>query len=169
MTHWHDRYLGHSGPPACKSRAGGMATVYEARQIGRSRLTKRRRAEGHSREVRGAARVASSVSSTRRNSRRISCNGNIVADLTIRRIRRPVLMAMEYIRGVTLRALIYHLARPASRCPPPRSRRNHREPAVPLAGLRAHHFVDDSGKPPVKSCTRDVFRRKRPAHVWTCR
>src|ERR1019366_5195185 len=102
--------------------AGGMATVYEAEQIGDRAFTKRVALKViHEKYAKQPEWLQLFIDEARLSANLV--HGNIVQIYQFEEVDGEFFMAMEYIRGVTLRALIDH----------------HR------ALDYAHNFVDDSG------------------------
>ena len=121
---------------------GGMATVYEAEQVGDRGFTKRVALKViHDKYAREPAWLQLFIDEAKLSANLV--HGNIVQIFQFEEVNGEFYMAMEYIRGVTLRALIDH-------------HRALREPlAPPLAAYvvsrvcraldYAHNFVDEAG------------------------
>ena len=121
---------------------GGMATVYEAEQVGDRGFTKRVALKViHEKYAREPQWLQLFIDEAKLSANLI--HGNIVQIYQFEEVRGEFFMAMEYVRGVTLRALIDHHR--AIGEPLPATLAAYIVSRVCRALDYAHNFVDDSG------------------------
>jgi serine/threonine protein kinase len=121
---------------------GGMATVYEAEQVGDRGFTKRVALKViHEKYACEPEWLQLFIDEAKLSANLI--HGNIVQIYQFEEVRGEFFMAMEYVRGVTLRALIDHHR--AIGEPLPATLAAYIVSRVCRALDYAHNFVDDSG------------------------
>ncbi len=122
---------------------GGMATVYEAEQVGAAGFTKRMAVKIiHERFARRPEWLQLFHDEAKLSANLV--HGNIVQIYQLGESDRGHFIAMEFIRGVTLRTLIN--AHRAQRTPLPADVAAYCASRVCRALDFAHHFVDEQGK-----------------------
>lgn len=122
--------------------AGGMATVYEAEQVGDRGFTKRVALKViHEKYAQQPEWLQLFIDEARLSANLV--HGNIVQIFQFEEVKGEFYMAMEYIRGVTLRALIDHHRALREPVPPPLAA--YIVSRVARALDYAHNFVDDAG------------------------
>ena len=122
--------------------SGGMATVYEAEQVGDHGFTKRVALKViHARYARQPDWLQLFIDEAKLSANLV--HGNIVQIFQFEEVKGEFYMAMEYIRGVTLRALIDHHRALRQPLPPPLAA--YIASRVCRALDYAHNFVDASG------------------------
>jgi len=123
--------------------AGGMATVYEAEQVGDRGFSKRVALKViHQRYARQPEWLQLFIDEAKLSANLV--HGNIVQIFQFGEVEGEYFMAMEYIRGVTLRALIDHHRTTGEPLPPPLAA--YIASRVCRALDYAHNFVDESGR-----------------------
>jgi len=121
---------------------GGMATVYEAEQVGDRGFTKRVALKViHEKYARQPEWLQLFIDEAKLSANLV--HGNIVQIYQFEEVDGEFFMAMEYIRGVTLRALIDHHRAIGEPMPAPLAA--YIVSRVCRALDYAHNFVDDSG------------------------
>jgi eukaryotic-like serine/threonine-protein kinase len=121
---------------------GGMANVYEAEQVGDRGFTKRVALKViHAKYAAQAEWLELFIDEAKLSANLI--HGNIVQIFQFEEVRGEFLMAMEYVRGVTLRALIDHHRALREPVPPPLAA--YIVSRVCRALDYAHNFVDGAG------------------------
>jgi len=122
--------------------SGGMATVYEAEQVGDHGFTKRVALKViHEKYARQPEWLQLFIDEAKLSANLV--HGNIVQIFQFEEVNGEFYMAMEYIRGVTLRALIDHHRALHEPLPPPLAA--YIASRVCRALDYAHNFVDASG------------------------
>lgn len=122
--------------------SGGMATVYEAEQMGDRGFTKRVALKViHDKYARQPEWLQLFIDEAKLSANLV--HGNIVQIYQFEEVDGQFYMAMEYIRGVTLRALIDHHRAIGEPMPAPLGA--YIVSRVCRALDYAHNFVDDSG------------------------
>jgi eukaryotic-like serine/threonine-protein kinase len=122
--------------------SGGMATVYEAEQMGDRGFTKRVALKViHDKYAKQPEWLQLFIDEAKLSANLV--HGNIVQIYQFEEVDGVFYMAMEYIRGVTLRALIDHHRATGEPVPPPLGA--YIVSRVCRALDYAHNFVDDSG------------------------
>jgi serine/threonine protein kinase len=122
--------------------SGGMATVYEAEQMGDRGFTKRVALKViHDKYARQPEWLQLFIDEAKLSANLV--HGNIVQIYQFEEVAGEFYMAMEYIRGVTLRALIDHHRAIGEPMPAPLGA--YIVSRVCRALDYAHNFVDDSG------------------------
>lgn len=122
--------------------SGGMATVYEAEQVGDHGFTKRVALKViHEKYARQPDWLQLFIDEAKLSANLV--HGNIVQIFQFEEVKGDFYMAMEYIRGVTLRALIDHHRALRQPLPPPLAA--YIGSRVCRALDYAHNFVDASG------------------------
>ncbi len=122
--------------------SGGMATVYEAEQMGDRGFTKRVALKViHDKYARQPEWLQLFIDEAKLSANLV--HGNIVQIYQFEEVDGQFFMAMEYIRGVTLRSLIDHHRAINEAMPPPLAA--YIVSRVCRALDYAHNFVDDSG------------------------
>ena len=122
---------------------GGMATVYEAEQVGDHGFTKRVALKViHEHYAAQPEWLELFIDEARLSANLM--HGNIVQIFQFEAVNGEYLMAMEYIRGVTLRALIDHHRAQRESVPPPLAA--YIMSRVCRALDYAHNFTDGSGQ-----------------------
>jgi serine/threonine protein kinase len=122
--------------------SGGMATVYEAEQMGDRGFTKRVALKViHDKYAKQPEWLQLFIDEAKLSANLV--HGNIVQIYQFEEVDGVFYMAMEYIRGVTLRALIDHHRAIGEPVPPPLAA--YIVSRVCRALDYAHNFVDDSG------------------------
>ncbi len=123
--------------------SGGMATVYEAEQVGDRGFTKRVALKViHERYARQADWLELFIDEGKLSANLV--HGNIVQIFQFEEVKGQFYMAMEYIRGVTLRSLVDHHRAIGEPLPPPIAA--YVVSRVCRALDYAHNFVDESGR-----------------------
>lgn len=121
---------------------GGMATVYEAEQVGDRGFTKRVALKViHDKYARQPEWLQLFIDEAKLSANLV--HGNVVQIYQFEEVEGEFYMAMEYIRGVTLRKLIDHHRALGEPVPPPLAA--YIVSRVCRALDYAHNFVDDSG------------------------
>jgi len=121
---------------------GGMATVYEAEQVGDRGFTKRVALKViHDKYARQPEWLQLFIDEAKLSANLV--HGNVVQIYQFEEVDGEFYMAMEYIRGVTLRKLIDHHRAMGEPVPPPLGA--YIVSRVCRALDYAHNFVDDSG------------------------
>ncbi len=121
---------------------GGMATVFEAEQVGDHGFTKRVALKViHEKYAKKAEWLELFIDEAKLSANLM--HGNIVQIFQFQQVRGEFFMAMEYVRGVTLRALIDHHR--ALREPVPPALAAYIISRVCRALDYAHNFVDGLG------------------------
>lgn len=121
---------------------GGMATVYEAEQVGDRGFTKRVALKViHDKYARQPEWLQLFIDEAKLSANLV--HGNVVQIYQFEEVDGEFYMAMEYIRGVTLRKLIDHHRAIGEPVPPPLAA--YIVSRVCRALDYAHNFVDDSG------------------------
>ncbi len=122
--------------------SGGMATVYEAEQIGDRSFTKRVALKViHEKYAKQPEWLQLFIDEAKLSANLV--HGNIVQIYQFEEVDGEFFMAMEYIRGVTLRSLIDHHRAIGEPMPAPLAA--YIVSRVCRALDYAHNFVDDSG------------------------
>lgn len=122
---------------------GGMATVYEAEQVGDRGFTKRVALKViHEKYAREPEWLQLFIDEAKLSANLM--HGNIVQIFQFEEVRGEFFMAMEYVRGVTLRRLIDHHRAMGEPMPPPLAA--YIISRVCRALDYAHNFVDASGE-----------------------
>ncbi len=122
--------------------SGGMATVYEAEQMGDRGFTKRVALKViHDKYAAQPEWLQLFIDEAKLSANLV--HGNIVQIYQFEEVDGQFYMAMEYIRGVTLRSLIDHHRAIGEPMPPPLAA--YIVSRVCRALDYAHNFVDDSG------------------------
>jgi serine/threonine-protein kinase len=125
-----------------KIASGGMATVYEAEQMGDRGFTKRVALKViHEKYAAQPEWLQLFIDEAKLSANLV--HGNIVQIYQFEEFEGQFFMAMEYIRGVTLRALIDHHRAIGEQMPAPLAA--YIVSRVCRALDYAHNFVDDSG------------------------
>ena len=123
--------------------SGGMATVYEAEQMGDRGFTKRVALKViHEKYSRQPEWLQLFIDEAKLSANLV--HGNIVQIYQFEEVDGEFFMAMEYIRGVTLRSLIDHHRAIGEPMPPPLAA--YIVSRVCRALDYAHNFVDDTGR-----------------------
>jgi serine/threonine protein kinase len=122
--------------------SGGMATVYEAEQVGDHGFTKRIALKViHEKYAKQPQWLELFIDEAKLSANLV--HGNVVQIFQFEEVQGEFYMAMEYIRGVTLRALIDHHRAVREPLPPPLAA--YIVSRVCRALDYAHNFVDGSG------------------------
>jgi eukaryotic-like serine/threonine-protein kinase len=126
----------------CRIARGGMATVYEAEQVGDRGFTKRVALKViHEKYAAQPEWLELFIDEAKLSANLM--HGNIVQIFQFEEVRGEFFMAMEYVRGVTLRALIDHHRAIREPVPPPLAA--YIVSRVCRALDYAHNFVDAAG------------------------